>query len=416
MKKIVEKTRNLMRRATRLALEYGLPALLGLLRDIALLCGLVNLGILSELLLEAFLDRGAQHPAREQLTPSGDAPVGVAGKQGEQREEDRIWKLAFDPASPRLAFAVGKQVWVLSLLTHMMLTCEGHTDDVTALAWSPDGACIASASADGTVRVWELASASLLLIYSEHRSPVAAVAWSHDGQLVASGGIDGTICIWRAGDGGGSVTCALAHRGGVTALDWSADGSGLYSGGMDGHVRLWDPASAVAVCDFEAHRLAVAALACCPAKSRGLFASAGRDGSVRVWDGRRCLYTYLGHTECNGAVSLAWHPDGRRLISAGGDEEIHEWSPALYAGQSSVSVVVPVAHLCLARKRAAVDCLAVGAAGELLTACPDGALAAAGDGWLYVGPMPGDPLVMVGDLSGGRMIPLAPSAVYRKEG
>src|SRR5437667_365767 len=74
-------------------------------------------------------------------------------------------------------------------------TYQGHSDYVSAVAWSPDGTYIASASNDGTVQVWHAFKGKLILTYKSPPSakgepaPWNAVAWSPDGKRIVIGGI-----------------------------------------------------------------------------------------------------------------------------------------------------------------------------------------------------------------------------------
>jgi WD40 repeat protein len=62
---------------------------------------------------------------------------------------------------------------------------------------SSDGRRVLSASADGTVRVWETESGRLVRTFHSVGSPVSAVAVSPDGRLVLSGHEDGAMRLWR---------------------------------------------------------------------------------------------------------------------------------------------------------------------------------------------------------------------------
>ncbi len=68
----------------------------------------------------------------------------------------------------------------------LLFTYKGHSDWVSAVAWSPDGQRIASCSVDQTVQVWNANDGGHVFTYRGHSSDVDAVAWSPDGQRIAS--------------------------------------------------------------------------------------------------------------------------------------------------------------------------------------------------------------------------------------
>jgi hypothetical protein len=78
-------------------------------------------------------------------------------------------------------------------------TMRGHTGGLSGLSFSPDGQTIASASADGTAKLWDL-SGNLIQTLAGHSDPVQQVVFSPSGELLASASADGTVRLWdRAG-------------------------------------------------------------------------------------------------------------------------------------------------------------------------------------------------------------------------
>ena len=70
---------------------------------------------------------------------------------------------------------------------------QGHYYDVNACAYSPDGALIATASDDNTVKVWSAATGSCFVTFDEHSGPVGAVCFLPSGHAVLSASMDGTV-------------------------------------------------------------------------------------------------------------------------------------------------------------------------------------------------------------------------------
>jgi serine/threonine-protein kinase len=80
--------------------------------------------------------------------------------------------------------------------TDIKYTLTGHSAEVTKLSWSPNGAQLASASQDYSVRLWDLATRQNTITYTGHTQGVLTIAWSHNSQLLASGGEDNRVLVW----------------------------------------------------------------------------------------------------------------------------------------------------------------------------------------------------------------------------
>jgi WD40 repeat protein/DNA-binding SARP family transcriptional activator len=201
------------------------------------------------------------------------------------------WIAAFSPDGERLALAGQDQSAALVVDARSgdeVFTLAGHQWGLDHVAWSPNGRWIATASIDGTVRIWDAPTGAWRFTLVGHSSRVFRVAWSPDSTHLVSGSEDGTAKLWRVTD---DVTrqmlslSAFDTGSGVVDVDFSPDGDRIMTGNGDiTAVRIWDVSLAGSA--EWAHLPAAPAFlgsAAFTPDGEHLVASSA-DGSATVWD------------------------------------------------------------------------------------------------------------------------------------
>jgi WD40 repeat protein len=281
---------------------------------------------------------------------------------------------------------------------------------VRSVALSPTGREIATAGEDGIIRIWDTASFKLVRTLRGHLGEVYSLDYWIDGSLLASAGVDGTVRLWRPSDGSAVQAFDTRQAGSGRAFPIKQYSVAFYPGtplkyvlsaGEDGLVRIWNlqngtvPEKTRDQRNPDQDRSVIRSVSFAP-NATGEFVTGGYDGKIRIYlttksqvmtldanakkvlrtvyspdssriatagtDGdsptqnanalkiwsvkTQSFQTLLGHRDY--VVSASWSPDGKRLVSGGGnrDRSVILWDAdsgqkiaAFFGHQSDVEAV-----------------------------------------------------------------------------
>jgi WD40 repeat protein/serine/threonine protein kinase len=199
----------------------------------------------------------------------------------------------------------------------------GHDDQVFTAVFSPDGKRVATASWDGTARVWPADGASAPIVLAGHEDRVFGVAFSPDGNHLVTASNDRTARIWRT-DGQGQPIVLTGHGDGVRSATFSPDGARVLTASNDRTARIWRADGAGAPIVLAGHTDQLRSAAFSPDGTRVVTAAA--DSTARIWnaDGTGAPIVLAGHTD--RLFSAVFSPDGRRVLTASADRTARVWS------------------------------------------------------------------------------------------
>lgn len=202
------------------------------------------------------------------------------------------------------------------------LLMEAHSGPVRCVCFSPDETKIATASEDGTARVWDAHSGSSLIELKGHGGIVLFVEFSPDGQRLVTASRDTTACIWNASTG--AIVHKLAgHKQPVWTAHFSPDGSQVLTSSMDYTARIWDAASGTSIYELKGHTGTVAAAEF--DRNGRKVCTASSDNTARIWDAKsgQLLRTCKHDDDVNSA---RFSPDGASIVTASYDTTARIWN------------------------------------------------------------------------------------------
>ncbi|GAB4226134.1 MAG: hypothetical protein Kow0032_03190 [Methyloligellaceae bacterium] len=201
----------------------------------------------------------------------------------------------------------------------------GHKAKVVDIAVSPDGRLAATASWDRTVRLWDLHSMTPGPVLKGHSGPVNAVAFTRrDGKPLGlySASYDGTIRAWDMATGD-LVRTVYRHGWGINGLKALADPRKLLFGSLNGAAGIIDIEAGEISTVLNPHEGPVLALAV--SQDESLIATAGGDGRVNVWNTADWSLKEQHHNPYGPVWGMAFAAGGKKIYYASLDDFVTLW-------------------------------------------------------------------------------------------
>ena len=263
--------------------------------------------------------------------------------KGHRGQAYKVHSICFSPQGDRLATASSDRaarVWDLS--GNLITELKGHKGTVWSVSFSPNGKYLATASDDGTARLWDLSTQQQMTELKGHkgwlknlrgflehttepqghRCWVTSVCFSPNGKYLATASSDGTARLWDLS--GKQLAEFKGHRDWVRCVCFSPDGQYLATASDDWTARVWN-LSGNLLAEFKGHQGNVRSVSFSP--DGQYLATASDDWTARVWDlSANLLAEFTGHQDWVRSVSFS--PDGQYLATASDDCIVRLWPVA----------------------------------------------------------------------------------------
>jgi len=247
----------------------------------------------------------------------------INGQEIQIFKTDNVRAVAFSPDGQFVltgGFDKIAKLWDLS--GKELMSFKGHESEITSVAFSPDGKFIITGSRDKTAKLWSL-DGKERCSYKGHTDRVTAVVFSPDGKMVLTGSLDKTAKLWNLD--GKEVQTFSGHSGRVTSLSISSDNRYILMGSSDKTAKLWDiPGKKIQ--SFKGHTDQVSDVAIYSDSTIGpqFILTGSKDSTAKLWTASgKELLSFKGHL---GSVnSVAFSPDGKFILTGSQDKTAKLW-------------------------------------------------------------------------------------------
>lgn len=238
--------------------------------------------------------------------------------------------VSFSPDGKRLITGDDRVLRIWDTASHQLLdTWRNHNSVTSKIAYQPQGTQVATANystdadnnpIDVAIRLWDPNTGKILHELPGHTNLIYGLEYSADGTQLASASWDGTIRVWDVRTG---KSFNLAASSPIWDVAFSPNGRTMATAGNDGKALLWDLSTRRVI---ETHESKQPVFAVAYGPDGNLWATAGNDLRVRLWrrnNADRPAATLVGHTD--SILDIDFSADGKRLVSTGAEGKALIW-------------------------------------------------------------------------------------------
>jgi periodic tryptophan protein 2 len=206
-----------------------------------------------------------------------------------------------------------------------ILKQQGHFDSTNALAYSPDGQRIITASDDGKLKVWDVTSGFCIVTFTEHTGAVTSCEFAKRGNIMFSASLDGSIRAWDLVRYRNFRTFTAPQRLSFSSLAVDPSGEVVCAGSVDSFdIHIWSVQTGQMLDQLSGHEGPVVSLSFLP---NGLSLISGSwDNTVRIWNIFQRTQTSEPLQLQSDILCVATRPDSKQIAVASLDGQLTFWS------------------------------------------------------------------------------------------
>ncbi|EAY22892.1 hypothetical protein TVAG_076390 [Trichomonas vaginalis G3] len=238
--------------------------------------------------------------------------------------------IRFSPDSNTIAFSGHlNDAYLVQAQNCQVLNCfQGHSQEVSAIEFSPNGKWLITGGYDGTIIIWNTKTYEVIKKLTPQPSPIVSIVTNEDADLYAIGFLNGFVGMYNA-DFDPPMNSFQAHESPITEIDLSPLTQLLATSSEDSTVKIWNimrgPASCKHTLSF--HKTPITNITF--SANDTIIISASRDSSVIIqnYKTETILYT-IQNAHRGNILEIAHSPKQRMFLMSGDDQSLSVWEYA----------------------------------------------------------------------------------------